>query len=166
MGILCQSFEEFTAVHNFTRSHSHRQISSMDVLKSLSLVKADGTKKPASEVFAGKDFICIYFSAHWCPPCRGFTPVLKDFYEEVEDEGVEIIFVSCDRSKADMISYMKESHGDWFGVEHGSKLKDELEEKYEVEGIPTLVVLEADGSLITSDGSGTVKPKGPKAIEA
>lgn len=53
----------------------------MDVLKSLSLVKADGTKKPGSEVFAGKDFICIYFSAHWCPPCRGFTPVLKDFYE-------------------------------------------------------------------------------------
>ena len=53
----------------------------MDTLKTLNLVKADGTKKPSSEVFAGKDFICIYFSAHWCPPCRGFTPVLKDFYE-------------------------------------------------------------------------------------
>ena len=53
----------------------------MDILKSVNLIKADGTKKPSSEVFAGKDFICIYFSAHWCPPCRGFTPVLKDFYE-------------------------------------------------------------------------------------
>ena len=29
--------------------------------------------------------------------------------QEVEDEGVELIFVSCDRSKADMISYMKVS---------------------------------------------------------
>ena len=27
----------------------------------------------------------------------------------MEDEGVELIFVSCDRSKADMISYMKVS---------------------------------------------------------
>ena len=53
----------------------------MDILKSLSLIKADGTKKPSSEVFDGKDIICIYFSAHWCPPCRGFTPILKDFYE-------------------------------------------------------------------------------------
>ena len=53
----------------------------MDILKKINLIKADGTKKPASEVFAGKEFICIYFSGHWCPPCRGFTPILKDFYE-------------------------------------------------------------------------------------
>jgi hypothetical protein len=40
----------------------------------------------------------------------------------VESEGVEIIFVSSDRSPADMVSYMKESHGDWLAVEHGSEL--------------------------------------------
>ena len=53
----------------------------MDIVKNIDLIKADGTKKPASEVFAGKEFICIYFSGHWCPPCRGFTPVLKKFYQ-------------------------------------------------------------------------------------
>ena len=53
----------------------------MDILKSVNLIKADGTKKPSSEALAGKDIILIYFSAHWCPPCRGFTPILKDFYE-------------------------------------------------------------------------------------
>ena len=40
----------------------------------------------------------------------------------MESEGVEIIFVSSDRSPADMVSYMKESHGDWLAVEHGSEL--------------------------------------------
>ena len=27
--------------------------------------------------------IGLYFSAHWCPPCRGFTPVLSEFYKIV-----------------------------------------------------------------------------------
>merc|ERR1712130_667492 len=25
-------------------------------------------------------YVGIYFSAHWCPPCRGFTPVLAESY--------------------------------------------------------------------------------------
>jgi len=60
--------------------------------------------------------VALYFSAHWCPPCRAFTPVLKDFYEEVTDsagEAFEIVFVSFDRSAEDLKSYMDESHGDW-----------------------------------------------------
>ena len=28
-----------------------------------------------------KSVFGIYFSAHWCPPCRRFTQILKDFYE-------------------------------------------------------------------------------------
>merc|ERR1739836_53803 len=94
----------------------------MDLINGQTLVKADGTKVGATEGIAGKNIVCLYFSAHWCPPCRAFTPVLKDFYEEVESEGVEIIFVSSDRSPVDMVSYMKESHGDWLAVEHGSVL--------------------------------------------
>jgi thiol-disulfide isomerase/thioredoxin len=30
-----------------------------------------------------QELVLYYFSAHWCPPCRQFTPLLKDFYEEV-----------------------------------------------------------------------------------
>merc|ERR1712141_513749 len=137
----------------------------MESIKQQTLIKADGSKVQASEALTGKSIICLYFSSHWCPPCRGFTPILKDFYEEVHDKGVEIIFVSSDRDSDAMLSYMKESHGDWYALEHGSELKDELEELYEVEGIPTLVVLEADGSLITSNGRGTVQSKGPMAVE-
>lgn len=134
----------------------------MDTLKTLTLVKADGTKKPSSEVFAGKDFICIYFSAHWCPPCRGFTPVLKDFYEEVE--GVEIVFVSSDQTEEAMNSYMKESHGDWWAVEFGSDAKKALSSHFGVSGIPMLCVIDKSGKLITKEGRGDVGGKGPAAV--
>ena len=71
--------------------------------------------------------------------------------------GVEIIFVSSDRSPEDMVDYMKESHGDWFGVEHGSDVVDELSKKFGVSGIPYLVVLKSDGTVITKDGRSAVQ---------
>jgi nucleoredoxin len=41
----------------------------------------DGEKDTMS-VLEGKQFVAVYFSAHWCPPCRQFTPVLGAFYDQ------------------------------------------------------------------------------------
>ena len=79
----------------------------MDSLAGQKLVKADGSSHEADAVLADKELVMYYFSAHWCPPCRQFTPMLKDFYDEVSDENLEIVFVSSDRSDDDMKSYMK-----------------------------------------------------------
>ena len=117
----------------------------MDLLKNIMLIKADESKVSSNDVLAGKSFICLYFSAHWCPdmtpienkigssnivPNRGFTPILKEFYDVAKTEGVEIIFISSDESHEDMISYMKESHGDWFAVEHGSGVVKGLKDRF------------------------------------
>lgn len=49
------------------------------------------------------------FQAHWCPPCRQFTPMLKDFYEEVngdtQPKKFEVVFVSSDDSEVSMPSH-------------------------------------------------------------
>ncbi|KAH9319325.1 hypothetical protein KI387_021094 [Taxus chinensis] len=29
----------------------------------------------------------LYFSAHWCPPCKGFTPQLIKFYSDLKNQG-------------------------------------------------------------------------------
>lgn len=137
----------------------------MDLIKGQDLLKADGSKGTAETVLEGKSIVCFYFSAHWCPPCRAFTPVLKDFYEEVAGEGVEIIFVSSDRSPQDMVNYMKESHGDWYAVTHGSEVGQELKKRFGVSGIPYLVVLKADGSVVTKEGRNAVQSKGPGAVK-
>ncbi len=40
---------------------------------------AEPAEKPAEET-SGPLVECIYFSAHWCPPCRGFTPQLAEMF--------------------------------------------------------------------------------------
>lgn len=55
--------------------------------------------RATKEVLAGKKAVALYFSAHWCPPCRGFTPVASDFYKQInttDASALEIIFVSSD----------------------------------------------------------------------
>lgn len=49
----------------------------------------------------------LYFSAHWCPPCRAFTPMLGEFYNNLKAAGksLEIVFVSSDRDEAQWKEY-------------------------------------------------------------
>ncbi|VDN31819.1 unnamed protein product [Gongylonema pulchrum] len=67
-----------------------------------------------------KKIVALYFSAHWCPPCRQFTPVLKEFYEEIDNDEFEIVFVSLDHSENDLKQYLEEAHGDWYHIPFGS----------------------------------------------
>jgi len=136
----------------------------MNTVREAKLVKGDGTSVAGSAALEGKTIVCFYFSAHWCPPCKAFTPVLKDFYEEVSQLGVEIIFVSSDRSQQEMESYMKESHGSWLAVEHGSDVAQQLKHNFGISGIPALIVCRADGTLISKNGRTEVQTAGPQAL--
>ena len=58
--------------------------------------------------FCGKT-IGIYFSAHWCGPCRGFTPVLSEFYKNHhESKNFEIVFASSDSDLSSFKTYYEE----------------------------------------------------------
>ena len=128
---------------------------------------ADWTQVSADDVLSGKRIVCFYFSAHWCPPCRAFTPMLKDAYEELlqETPDLEIVFVSSDRTADDMKSYMKDAHGSWLAVQHNSELVRELKTKFGISGIPALIVCKADGSVVTQEGRADVQKSGPEGMK-
>ncbi|PAA85935.1 hypothetical protein BOX15_Mlig001154g3, partial [Macrostomum lignano] len=114
--------------------------------------------------FSGKDLlpgkkIMLYFSAHWCPPCRSFTPVLAKFYAEAKaaNKAVECVFVSCDRDEASMWSYMNESHGDYYVVPFDAEERKGLSEQYGVSGIPCLVVVDEEGKVLQKNARNDVQ---------
>ena len=58
----------------------------MDLIKKQTFIRADGSTLEADAALANKELILIYFSAHWCPPCKRFTPILKEFYDKAKSQ--------------------------------------------------------------------------------
>ena len=56
----------------------------MELLSGKNLMRFDGSSVSSADALANKKLVAFYFSAHWCPPCKAFTPVLKKFYEVIQ----------------------------------------------------------------------------------
>merc|ERR1711988_823135 len=126
-----------------------------DITTNLTLVKNDGSEVPYSAL-QGKT-IGIYFSAHWCPPGRGFTPQLAKTYEKMKEQGkeFEIIFASSDRDEASFKEYFGEMP--WLALPYSERdLKGKLSKVFNVEGIPSFHIIEHDGTVINNNGRGAV----------
>ncbi|OQR89567.1 nucleoredoxin [Thraustotheca clavata] len=108
---------------------------------------------PTATALADKKVIGIYFSAHWCGPCRAFTPMLSTFYEDLIDfyDDVEIVFVSSDKEDAGFNEYWSQMNFPALPYVHRD-IKAKLVETFGVEKIPCLVFVDAQGQLLTKDG--------------
>ncbi|XP_072013165.1 nucleoredoxin-like [Amphiura filiformis] len=124
--------------------------------------KKDGSKVQA-ETLKGKP-LALYFSAHWCGPCRGFTPSLVKFYNKMKESGkeFEMVFVSSDRDEESFKEYYGEMP--WLTLPFGDARKAKLSSLFEISGIPTLVILDEEGKMITDNGRGKVT-KDPEGKE-
>jgi len=106
----------------------------------------------------------LYFSAHWCPPCRRFTPKLIEFYKKLKSNGtnLELVFCSLDNDKKDWEEYTSDMP--WLCMPFDAPESKKMASTYEAEGIPHLVILGSDGEVITMDGTEELSsdPEGEK----
>lgn len=138
-----------------------------EILSSASYLHQDGSVKAVD--FSGKK-VGLYFSAHWCPPCRGFTPLLADTYKKLVTDGkpFELVFVSSDRDEAQFKEYFGTMP--WLALPYAErKKKDQLSQAFSVSGIPSMVILDADKDfeVVTSKAVGAIRgaAKGDSAEE-
>ncbi len=117
------------------------------------------------ERFKDMKVIGIYFSAHWCPPCKAFTPKLAKAYTEINTpkKQVEIVFVSSDKDAKSWEEYYATMP--WLSIPFGDARIPALKTKYNVSGIPTLVILNPKGELKCEDAYDAIALKGPQAFE-
>ena len=117
------------------------------------IVCRDGTIKPADfSTLENKKLIGFYFSAHWCAPCRKFTPQLVEYYQRVQAQHpeFEIIFVSFDRSRFNWETYMRDARMPWPAIDFDQLGQFASLKELGGESIPSLVVVDATGHLVAT----------------
>jgi nucleoredoxin len=119
------------------------------------------------ESLAGKKLVALYFSGHWCPPCRKFTPELVEFYNRVAPQHpeFEILFVSVDHSDFAMQNYMREANMPWPAIDYSKIAGKESITRYVGKGVPCLVLVDASGKVLSDSYAGT-NYVGPQKVVA
>ncbi|XP_034956221.1 nucleoredoxin-like protein 2 [Zootoca vivipara] len=136
----------------------------VDIFTGHFLVNRDGQVVDPEQALQNK-IVGLYFSAAWCSLCRDFTPILCDFYSELVEDApspapFEIVFVSSDRSREEMVDYMQNTHGEWLAVPFHDTFKHELKKRYNITAIPKLVIVKQTGEVITDKGRKQIRERG------
>ena len=117
-----------------------------------------GREGGVEELLAGK-VVGVYASAHWCGPCRQFTPLLADFYSRMgggreggrEGGRLEVVFVSLDQEKEAFNGYfggMPWLALPWDDEEGGEGGREGVVSAYGITSIPRLLIFGRDGRLL------------------
>lgn len=117
-----------------------------------------GQSSVDTESSVAVDFLLLFFSAHWCGPCRLFKHQLQKFYTEANQSRklVEVVFVSCDQDAESFEAYFATMP--WLAVDYQEKgQRERLGKEFNVTCIPKLVLISREGALRSDTCRGDVE---------
>jgi len=95
--------------------------------------KSDGP----TEKFSNTQTSIYFFWASWCPHCVSFKPIFEEFESKVSNnQNVKINKIQCDENTQEVLDYVQ---------------------KYNIEGFPTVIIVNDDGSFKHYEGQRNLK---------
>jgi nucleoredoxin len=95
-------------------------------------------------------YFAFYRGAAWCGPCRQFSPSLVKFYKDTKPKNAnfELVFISGDKTPAEMRGYAKEAGFSWNTVPPERQPQMQIVNRLFTNLIPQLVVTDRQGNVL------------------
>ena len=96
------------------------------------------------ESFSKDKVTLLVFSATWCPSCRQEIPILKEYYNELKDKGLNILSIDIQESKQKVMSFAEK-----YRINYPVALDTDasVARQYKVVGIPLNIVMDKSGVI-------------------
>jgi peroxiredoxin len=95
--------------------------------------------------FAKDKVTLLVFGATWCPSCRHEIPLLKEFYTEFKDQGLNVLGIDIQESAKKVKSLVDKKKINYPVVLDS---KADVARLYKVMGIPLNIVLDKSGVIV------------------
>lgn len=98
-----------------------------------------------SSSFEGK-VLLIDFWATWCPPCRDEIPSFIELQNTYKDQGFEIIGISLDQNKADLVAFVPANNMNYTVLHDTTNVTPTAFGG--IQGIPTTFLVNKKGNIV------------------
>jgi thiol-disulfide isomerase/thioredoxin len=141
------------------------------------LTKLDALGKPLPIKFKAVDgrevdlakltgkVVLVDFWATWCGPCVAELPHVKDAYDKLHDKGFEIVGISFDQDKSKLETFVADQEMKWPQYFDGKGWGNEFGQKYGINGIPAMWLVDKKGNLRDMNARGALEEKVAKLLE-
>lgn len=144
----------------------------LEVLKGCILRRVNGAVETSDFSTIKTTVRGLLFGAQWCPPCRQWVKQLTPVYEQMKANGIslEIVFCSSDRTQEAFDQFTAQMPWPAFSYDPSKTIA--LTRVYNISGIPSLILLDPTGRVITNHGrsslledpAGRYFPWGPRPL--